>query len=241
MPCTSKGFGQYAAGEGHVGVYPRLRPTIQRRGVIVTHGHGADHTSPVFGPYGVPPGVPAALADAGMPVLSIDAGGTQPWGNDTSIARVADGWSYIKSQFGAKSDQVLIYGASMGALIALNWAKANPGLVAAMALHLPVTDLADIHDNNRIGYAVEIETAFGGAAGYAAAIAAHNPIANASAFSDIPIKMWYASNDTVVMPATVDAFASATGAKKASLGAVGHTTNTLDPGEVLAFLRPYAQ
>ena len=112
--------------------------------------------------------------------------------------------------------------------------------VAAIALITPVVDVDDIHDNNRNGYAAEIEARYGGLAAFDAALPTHNPVAFAGQLAGIPIKVWISSNDPVVIPATVDAFAAGSGAAVASLGAVGHTAGALDGADVASFLLPHA-
>jgi pimeloyl-ACP methyl ester carboxylesterase len=174
---STSGVGAYVASERHVLIANRdYRADGTKRGVLYCPSHGNDATQAIAAHY--VDDVLNAVAEAGFPVLSCDlgAGGTS-WGNDTAISRFTSAKNYLQGTCGAKAGAVLVYGFSMGGLTALNWARQHPDKVAAAAFACPAVDLADIHDNNRGGYAAEIETAYGGAAGYAAAVAAHNPVA----------------------------------------------------------------
>lgn len=187
----------------------------------------------------------ATIAEAGIPCLSTDLGGTTTWGNDTSVSRLGSAAYYAQTVLGAKgggSGKSLIYAPSMGALAALNFARAYPASVAAIALVCPVVDLAYQHDQNVQGYAASIETAYGGASGYAAEVAGNDPMQNAAAIAalGIPMKMWRSSNDVVAPTARQDAFATAANIPVVNLGAIGHTLTNVPWSDVASFLANYA-
>lgn len=231
---ASSGFGQYQAGENHLALVARqYRGDGTKRGVLFLHGRGGGYLDAMTP--GIGGEVCARLVNAGYPLLSCDLGGTVTWGNDTAQARVTTALGYLRSQFGASSSSVYVVGASMGALLALNWTKANLASVKALALCVPITDLADVHTNNRGGFATEAETAYGGAPAYATAEAAHNPAASPASFTSKPIRLWYASNDTTAVPATVTTFAASSGATTVNMGAVGHNV-AWNPLDVLTWL-----
>jgi alpha-beta hydrolase superfamily lysophospholipase len=153
---------------------------------------------------------------------------------------MTDAKNYLQGTAGAKAGKVLVYGGSMGALTALVWAMNNPTLVLGVGGIIPVVNLADVHDNNRGGHAASIETAYGGAAGYAAAVAAHNPAANPGLLASMPIKLWTGGNDAVATPGAASAFVAAVGsnASVTSLGAgVDHATGNaaFDPQQIVKF------
>lgn len=228
--------GAYVAAESHV-TLAGAAPAGAVRGVISCHGSG------VLGPAWAmtDPNVAALnqlLASQGFPVICPDLGGGNTWGNDTSVTRVGQAWTQVVAE-GAKADKVLLLGGSMGTLTALNYAKANPTNVAAIALVLPIVDLQDAHDNR--GFTAVSETAYGGNAAYLTALAAHNPAVNTASFAGIPIKLWYSTDDPYAFPATVTAFDTAiASATSQTIGANAHTTAGLDPYQVLDFLRPYS-
>lgn len=103
-----------------------------------------------------------ALVNAGYPVLITDLGagstGNSPqWGNSVAMARVTANRTYMQATVGAKSGPVIIGGFSMGGLGSLNWAAANPTLVAALFGICPVTDLQLFRGAGRS----DIDTAYG--------------------------------------------------------------------------------
>lgn len=234
---TSYGVGRYVASEADVILRGRFaKPTTSKRGIVWCHERGALanflQVEPLLGA--------ELLTRAGLPIIAADLGGTATWGNDTEQARTQQAWDYLVTAAGCASDKVLLYGMSMGAPGALNWARANPTKVAAVALVLPITDLIGFHDANLGGYATEIETAYGGLAAWNAAKAAHDPLTHAAEYAGIPIKLWYSTDDSLALPANVTAFAAASGASTQSMGAQGHTAQGLDAAQVLEFLGAYA-
>lgn len=202
---TAGGSGLYAAGEDHLLWVPR-RYSGERRGVVWCHGRG----DTARGTAGITTAGLHLLVEAGLPVISADLGGPTSWGNPTSQARFWNAADYLVTRTRCPAE-VLIYAGSMGTLVGLNAARGNLARIAAIAAALPAVDLADLHDNR--GFGAEIETAYGGAAGYAAARAANNPSENTAAYQDVPIALWYGTADTVTVPARVEAFAAATGAQ----------------------------
>jgi predicted esterase len=183
------------------------------------------------------------------PILSMDMGGQTTWGNDTAIAKVTDAKTYAQGTLGGKAGKVLLWGGSMGSLVVLNWAAANPTLVAAVACALPANSLVDLHDNNRGGFKTEIETAHGTGVlasfvGNATATA-HDPTQQAANLISFPIKLWYSTDDTTVVPSTVTAFQTAVNTAGGncqiqSMGAIGHTITAIDETQVLRFFQANA-
>lgn len=191
-----------------------------KRGVVIHGGWGQTAAS-----NSDPDDIGRMLLRAGIPQINTDFVDGKQWGNDTVQSGIGSSWGYLRTEKGAKADKALLYGASMGGLCALNWARANPTLVAAVALLIPVVDLADMHDSNRGGYAASIEAAYTNLAGYTAAVAAHNPAVHASDFASIPIKAWYSGNDPVALPGPVTSFVSGAGSASAvNMGNLGHST-----------------
>lgn len=239
------GVNVYGANEGHVVLQSRThRPNATVPGVVWCHGHtSATYPSTTVQTQGPDAGtIPYALAEK-WPLISADLGGNV-WGNDTAIARVGLSKTYLQGtaayQPQAKAGGVFLVGGSMGAAAALNWARQNLSSVKAIALLIPAVDVDDIHDNNRNGYAAEIETAYTNLAGWDAAVSTHNPVTYAAELTGIPIKVWYSSSDPICVPATASAFATASGATLRSLGAVGHTSATVDASEITDFFQAYA-
>jgi pimeloyl-ACP methyl ester carboxylesterase len=236
------GLGRYAASEkdvytASVGAYPG-----GVRGVIYCHGRNDDATAPRHYASIGELRLVNAVAEV-FPVLSIDAGGVLTYGNSTAVARVADAVTYLQGTLGAKAGTVLLIGASMGCLTALNYAKANPSKVGAIVTVNSAVDLNDIVTNNRGGLAAEVNTAYGGTYVEATNGPTSNP-ANYAASLSVPIRLHYATDDTLAIPSTVTTFAAtAQNATAVSVGALGHTQAAIDAAprdQILAFLRQYA-
>jgi dienelactone hydrolase len=189
----------------------------------------------------------AAAMDLALPVLAIDGGGGQTFGNDTAIARIADAVAWIAATGYGKTDKVILAGTSMGSTAGVNYAARNPSKVAALALFYPAMDLQWTRDN--AGYTAEVDGAYGGSAGFTAAVASHSPTPQAAsgALGSLPIKGWHASADSVVGPATWAAFKSALAAAGSpppgdyDLGGASHGDNTQVPAaDVAAFYAAHA-
>lgn len=232
---TSRGVGQYVASEAHTFLTNRLwkNGTARRPIIYFTGGPGDDRdfiTATASGSQ-----VPSVLAESGFPIVSAAFGGANMWGNDTSIARIGSAWTYIKSQLSPSTDKFIGVGVSKGVTALLNYAKANPSNVAAIAGFVPAVDIQDIYTNDRAGAASSISTAYGGAPPDD-----HTPAKNAASYTGIPIKLWYQSDDTTVIPSTVTTFAATAGATTVNTGTGGHTAANVDAVQVAAFLAAYA-
>ena len=235
------GSGRYAASEADVFVANLAGWAGGVRGVVYLHGANATAMSCRDYLNIGELHLINALAEA-FPVLSVEAGGLTPWGNSTAVARVGDAVTYLQGTRGAKAGTVLLVGASMGAVTALNYARANPTLVGAVVGLIPALDLDDIVTNNRGGGAASVNTAYGtyneGTHG-----ATYNPATYASTFT-IPTRLYYASDDTTCIPSTITVFdAACASATAVSVGALGHTQAAIDAAprdDIVRFLAQYA-
>lgn len=233
------GVGAITASEGYVLRKPFKQGTERRRLVVWLHGLGSD------GKFGVIDNSDQHLrvisTQLGLPFLSIDAGGTATWGNDTAISRVGPAITWAENRGVAKTDGAVIVGGSMGTVLALNYAARNPSKVKALALVFPSTDLAFPYAN---GNSAGIDTAYGGGAAYLAAKATHDGIGQTGALAGVSMKGWPSSNDTVVGTAQWATFVAAMNSslvEQSSLGAVGHgDPNTVPASEVAAYIRRFA-
>lgn len=228
-----------AAGETTIAFLDRFHKpsTGARRGVLVPHGAGGAAVDFLPATYRRPLD---ALARAGYPCLAIDAGGTLTFGNDTAItATQTDVGVLTGATVGAKADKVFVYGGSMGALVALNWARQHASLVGALALTIPALDLDDIYQNDKGSYRAAIGTAYG--VTYPTAIpnlATHSPVAYPADVT-FPVKIWSSSNDPVASnTAACQTWATAVGGglvEVVDLGAQGHSGLTTPPDDIVAF------
>ena len=236
---TSSGTGQYVASEWHIGCYSRRVKSAARRGVLI-HG-GRTQTALSNMP---PDSITAQLVSDSIPVMYFDCSDGKTWGNPTSVTRTGQAWTYQKNNFGAKTDKVVLYGTSMGALVMFNWALANLSSVAGIVTVNGAVSLIDLHDNDRGGHKAEIETAHGTGvvASYVgnSTITARDPAQNAASFAGVPIKMFYSGNDPICIPSATTAFASASGAETVNMGNLGHATDPAYAPDVAAFIARYA-
>lgn len=234
----SYGVGQYRASESHTFIGNRLYALDSTKPpILVCPGRGQTSDNEVL--TGWIGDVVAALAEAGFPVLAADMGGTTSHGNAASAAAVGDARTYANAPFGAKSGKVGLLGTSMGALPALRYYMDNPGNVACFCGGVPNVNLQNVHDVTRPDIATEIETAHGGAGGYATYLTNYNPSAHTSSFAGLPMQLHYSTDDNNITPSTVTSFGAATGAQVISLGAVGHNPAGMDTGLVVAFFEQY--
>lgn len=243
------GYSALAPTEQQITAYGRKYVAGSATGCLIFHGSTDKAISPYKTPYGsgLPgTGLMEALAQRGIPSMSADWAGANPWGNDTAIARVGDGYSWFTSTSAraaqAKTGKVLLAGFSMGACNALNWATRNLPSVAAIVIGIPVVDMQHMHDDGID--ATVMETAYGGLAAWQAALPTHDPINFASTFAGVPIAAWYGDPDTdgVIRPADVEAFAAAVGSSCVlhSLGSAPHNVNLIPSADMADFLAAHA-
>lgn len=186
-----------------LGAMPTWNGT-QKNGVIFCHGSGGtafqtlDEANHRKSMYGLGQFSTVQSADWGL----------QAWGNDTAISLIDAGIDEFKNNWGVEG-KVGLVGVSMGGCNVLNYAVRNPDKVACVAGILALTDLGKIYDDNVSGVAGEINTAYGGSFD-ASDRAMHSPISFVNEIpEDMPIKLWTAPDDTIVVPSTHTAFIAA--------------------------------
>lgn len=244
----SSGTGEYVASEDHVAHRgPRQKP-LEKRGLIVHGGWGQRGLDGV-----VPDMVERVMCDDGVPVLFADFSDGKTWGNATGQSRMDSAWTFLKSRCGAKTDKVVLYGASMGAMVCLRWALTNPTKVAAILGVIPANNLVDLHDSApgvTAPQKTDMETKLGISGTYAGngSITAIDPAQNAASYAGIPILFFYSGNDTTVQPATVTSFCAGVGASATAvnMGNFGHGAATGTAGDAVyaqavQFLERYTQ
>lgn len=237
------GTGIVASGETHLAITP---PTWaadgSKMGIIYMHGATQTEAQMVDGAtYGALKAILRALVVAGYPMLGVLAAG-DAWGNATAKSRIDDAKTYLQGTMGAKAGKIGIIGGSMGGLTALNWAKSNLSSVACAAGLVPVSDVTDMHTNNRGGLTASINTAYStwSEATYGAT---YNPHTYASTgLAGLPYKAWYGASDTTVIPATVTDVVTAIGGTASGQAVPGDHNSALanvTPSDVVAFFDTY--
>lgn len=225
------GQGDYAPDERHLALLGDDYRPGEKRLVIFFSGAAGDEERFLAEDYAP---LSIALAEAGYPIISAEFGGGYQWGNGLAQERIGQLWRFGIRELGARSDGLLGIGVSKGATALLNYASSFPGDVAAVAALIPAVDVTEIHDaDEEMG--VEIEAAYGGRDGYAAAIETHDPVRRAEEFRALRLRCWYSDDDPSVPPATVKGFAARAGAETESIGAVGHSLDGMDPASLVRF------
>lgn len=223
-----------------VGVWHGSKPTGGVP-VILVHGYLADALQ-WYTPASSGTTAPQ-IGAANLTAFGSDLGGPATWGNDAMIAAIDDQIAWGAATYGTRTDKVALYMGSHGAT-ALNWIWRNPSKLAAGALTIPAVSLQGLHDRDPAGLGIRssIEAAYGGLAGYQAALATHDPSHpnNTALLAPLAerLRLWYSSNDNVIAPAEVTAFAAATGIKAISVGAQGHSLGPTANQDVLDWLIP---
>lgn len=166
-----------------------------RTPIVALHGRGANalQFAPIASPFSGWP-LLETLAARGYPTKAIDAGSPTSWGNDASLAAVLDTVNQCIDIWDAE-DGVVLFGYSMGAVIALNHALREPGTVRGIILVNPAVSLLEMHTL----HAAEVDAAYGGS------YAGHDPMTFADQLLH-PLYVFQGQQDTVVDPATTDAF-----------------------------------
>ncbi len=164
------------------------------------------------------------------------------WGNDTMQTRIDDVLTYAEAHYNFAPPYHLV-GASMGTTCALNWAINNLDKVQSIACMLPAVNIQEIVDDGLadtfpVGppnvYPPDDPVAYG-----VRPPDDHNPASYATDLVDVPIKLWYSSNDSICLPAEVVSFAADSGAETVNcgsqsgfVGVPGHNLG-FDPGHLL--------
>lgn len=211
-------------------------PTGSKPAILYAHGRGG--TARDF----FDPSVYAklkAFTDAGYPLVANDLGGTTNYGNDTAITRLGQTRTFAQGpQIGAKSGKVVLFSVSMGGLAVCNWARQNKSLVSCIVMTVPATELQYYHDNDileGVDAEAEIDAAYGGHTNYVNSLATHSPLNYAAEIADLPIAIFYNTDDNMASPARIEAFGAAVGASMfPSLGL--HTLDNINMTQLISFI-----
>lgn len=207
-----------------------LKPHDQRAqnvGVVMFHGSGHPYAMhDTTQPYSSM--LAGLIANAGIPVVSAEFGG-QAWGNPNAMTLGDNAITYMNAVCGTRTDKVIVMGGSMGAYTALRFAKMNPTKVLAVAGMVPLTNMTYFYANVGGTADDEIAAAWGVAVGSALPAASQIQEVAGTAFTDIPIKLWYSSSDAIVRPIdTTNFIANCPSATGVNVGTNGHSDKTVN-------------
>lgn len=199
-----------------------------KRAVISCHAAGGQAAPGLFG-YTAYDGGRLAL-ELDTLVLSPDLVQGDTWGLASVDAKITAHRTLAVSTFGAKSDKVVLFGGSMGGTSAALWASLNPTLTRGIGMVIPVLDTKDCRDNDRNGFATNINTAFGGAAAFDAAEPTRNPryTSTVLAAAKVPVVVNAGTRDVVTPYAITQAWCAEAAATLLTIPGGLHLP-TLDP------------
>lgn len=215
-----QGQGEYAAGEWHSELLPRLR----RAGdplVIWAHEHGA--SGKTWPAAGLGQGALAVVDGAGLVGASADLGG-DAWGSPTAVQRVVALFNFMRAKYPwVRQDKFLMFGGSMGGLTALNVLHNHPELVVACLAVIPAVSL-DYHRNqDPNNFTAEVDAAYGQNPVGGVLEDDYSPHHHMTRPPGVPLKIITSSDDAQAPHELADAYATAVGAEWESMGPVGHT------------------
>lgn len=143
-------------------------------------------------------------------LLTADLYATATFGNDPSMLASEDALDYAVASWSAV-EPIIVIGASMGAATALNIAKRWPARVRAVVGIIPATDIDYMHSNSAAPIPADIDASYPPTGWSQATYGAdHNPITFAATLDpDLPIKLWYAPDDTFIPTSMPLAFQAA--------------------------------
>lgn len=170
--------------------------------MVFLTGHGSTATQALNGQINK---ICTAIANRDIIVAAVDGGGTATFGNDTAIARISDAVTWMRGL--GVVGKILASGYSMGGSDAMNWGARNLNDYAGFLGFSPAVDLDYGFANN---FTAELNAAYGG--NFAANHAGHDPLDDlVEELSTEPWHAYYATDDTVLPPASTEAIATAVG------------------------------
>ncbi len=239
---SSRRFWAYQASQTHTLAMGRTDKGITPvEGVIYcAGGSGQDWSWQVGGaPTSIPYEIVNRLADQGKRVVSFNTDWT--WGNGTAVQRISDLWSYARANHAFASSGVHLVGISMGCAVALNWAYQNPSAVRSLALMLPPVDLTDVQSQGRAAtYGLPQPTS-----AYSGPVpTTYDPARHPSAYSSMPMKLYFTPNDDICAASCAQAFVAGAGATSLALPSVnslipGHSVAALDPQDPVDWIKAH--
>lgn len=166
-------------------------------------------------------------------VLSVDAGGTSSFANDTAIAAVGQAAAWNAAQ--GRPGPFLLAGVSMGFMDLMAWARTNQSQVVGAIGFFPGVDLTAAWTADRQGVKAPIDAAYGGAYVPATHAPTHSPVAYAASLN-FPILVFSAADDVMVLPSEVQAFDAA--APNCTFVNLGNSGGHAQPSTIAACARP---
>jgi hypothetical protein len=190
-------------------------------GPLVLVAHGLLSNALTYGPAAIRRDLDY-LANTGCLVVAADLAG-DAWGNAASVTAAENVITWAASRYGCDTSKVSWLADSMGFTVAVNWATAHVAQVGAIIGRLPATHVDALHDRDG-AVGPTVVAAYGTEAAWDAAKGTRDPISKAAALVALKdrIRCFYSTTDTLVLPAEVQAFATAVGCRAVPMGAFAH-------------------
>lgn len=165
------------------------------------------------------------------------------WGNSTGQQRVTSAVSWCRLQGAHATKKAVLIGTSHGGTSVLAWARANLTATAGIVLMLPSLDLEYLRQQDIVeGFALRASIDAAHGVTYPTPLPSNvSPLSFASQLADIPILLFYASDDDISH--NYASFASAHGdTTLVGVGALGHSDASIaavDIDTVAEFINQY--
>lgn len=238
-PVSTRGVGEYQATLAHRAMVNSGYVSASKRGVILLSGIGGTADT-WYGTTFDAINTPHAIMDVGFPTASLAVDST--FGNAAMRTRMSNLGFFMQTivrlpfRFaGAGAGKLHLMGSSMGSICAVNWAAANPTLVASLTLTIGPPDVQAMYASDRAGLQATIGAAFGGGP----PPDAENPadLGDDILAAEIPTFIAYSEDDPLCLPAEVEAFGAAAGAEMYSMGEIGHAVDGTEVSRIAQFIQ----
>jgi hypothetical protein len=177
-----------------------------------------------------------ALVDEGFVVISTTTLFT--FGNSTAQTAIGTAATWARTNLGCGPGKIPLIGFSEGANDAMTYAYVNPSLVACVVGVIPIIDLAEMVEQNTLGLAPNVLSAWGVGALPLPAGADPMTAGHQATLASIPMQHWYATDDAV--SANITSFQQGTGCDVRAVGPYGHSDASIArawPTEIAKFIR----
>lgn len=238
MAYQTAGLGDYQAVKPHSVLARRKeRLTKTRQGIMYVPGLTGDSLAWKAGPEVYQ--VWKACADYRFRLMSISE--EIQWGNDAILTKMTNAYAWGRANLGWRT-RIHLFCASGGGAAVLNWARANPTLVASVVAIIPAIDLQDIDDNNLTDVIGLPNATYGPHVAYGGSRPpdANNPADNAASYTSIPMLIFYGATDPICRPTPAQTFINASGCYSVRLPG-GHSSTGVVADDVVQFFRGYAR
>lgn len=193
--------------------------------IIFSVGYGGTVVSSLTGETGVM----LKKMGAQFPTMSVNAGGTNTFGNDTARNSITATLAAYRSMY-KHTKKVVLVGLSMGFCDLMSWAQAHPTEVAGVVGCVGLADLDEQWNANRDLGGVFAQPTINAAYGGAYSTTTHGPTRSAMQFAGsmpFPIKYFYSNGDELIPRTRSEAFSALPNVTGTVIGSTLHGTASI--------------